>query len=77
MSIQPFRRPREAPPVRLLHFLIRVVRLVPRLMDELESGHVEAGQKLGRRRLRDGRTVELWLVARAPKRDRAPLVRDR
>jgi len=71
--------PPPVPPaiVRQLRFLIRVAELVPRVLAALEAGHVESGQKVGRRRLKDGREVELWLVARAPKRDPAPLVRGR
>ena len=61
--------------VRQLRFLIRVVELVPRLLAVIEAGHVESGQKIGRRRLKDGRTAELWLVAKAPKRDSTPLWR--
>ena len=63
--------------LRQLEFLIRIARFIPRLMTVLESGHVEASQKLGGRRLRDGRRVGLWLVAKAPKRERMPLVRGR
>jgi hypothetical protein len=77
MYIQIPRKPREAPEVRMLHFLIRVVRLIPLLLHELEAGHVESGQRLGRRRLRDGRRAELWLIARAPEPDTRPLVRGR
>ena len=60
---------------RQLRFLMRVAELVPRLLAALDSGHVETRQKLGQRRLADGRTVELWLVARAPRPDSAPLIR--
>lgn len=63
--------------VRQLRFLIRVVELVPRLLAALEAGHVESGQKIGRRRLKDGRQVELSLVAKAPKPDPTPLVTGR
>ena len=70
--------PPVAPSIaRQLRFLIRVVELVPRLLAALEFEHVENGQKIGRRRLRDGRTAELWLVAKAPKPDPTPLVRGR
>jgi hypothetical protein len=77
MKIQSLRNPRDAPEVRMLQFLIRVVRLIPLLLRELEAGHVESGQRLGRRRLRDGRRAELWLIARALEPDARPLVRSR
>ena len=75
MSIQ--RLEADAPAVRQLRFLIRVVRLIPQLLAALESGNVESSMKLGKRRLADGREVELWLVAKAPRRDVTPLVRGR
>ncbi len=61
--------------VRQLRFLMRVAELVPVLLASVEHGHIEAAQRLGRRRLTDGREVELWLVAKAPRRDERPLVR--
>jgi hypothetical protein len=70
MPVQHFHEP---PIARQLRFLIRIVKLIPTLIASLEAGHVEAGQKVGSRRLRDGRTVELWLVAKAPKRDDRPM----
>lgn len=60
---------------RQLRFLMRVAELVPHLLAALDSGHVQTRQKLGQRRLADGRTAELWLVARAPRADSAPLIR--
>ena len=67
----------DQPIVHQLRFFIRVARLIPQLLASLESGHVESTMKLGKRRLSDGREVELWLVAKAPRRDRTPLVRGR
>lgn len=63
------------PIIRQLRFLIRVAELVPVLLASVEHGHVEASQRLGRRQLADGREVELWLVAKAPRRDGRPLIR--
>ena len=60
-----------------LRFLLRVAECIPVLLATVQQGHVEASQRLGRRRLADGREVELWLVARAPRPDRGPLVRGR
>ena len=64
----------DAPVIRQLRFLIRVASLTPRLLESLASGNVESSMKLGKRRLAEGREVELLLVARAPERDRTPLV---
>jgi hypothetical protein len=50
--------------LRVLRFLVRLVHAVPRLLAELEHGHVESGQLLGRRRLADGRTAQLWIEVR-------------
>jgi len=72
--VQQFPGPQNPPVVRQLQFPIRVVRRIPTLIAALEAGHVEAGQKLGARRRRDGRKVELWPVAKAPKPDEGPLV---
>ncbi len=77
MSVHGFPRARQNEGARLLRFLTRIVELVPRLPASIEAGHVEASQKVGQRRLADGRKAELWLVAKAPKRDRASLFRGR
>ena len=74
MSVRQLPPPRPSKLAQQLRFLIRIVELVPQLIAALEAGHVEAGQKLGRRRLKDGRTADLWLVARTPKRDEGPSV---
>ena len=60
-----------------LRFLMRVAETIPALLKAVSDGHVEASQRLGTRKLADGREVELWLVVKAPRRLDGPLIRDR